>query len=216
MLLVYDLLLNFLDNYYEFYEWNKDDNIIHIKKMFLIKISSFDYENLLNKKIVFSGDFMLSIFNKCEYFNNKKVFNIPYAVLLTDANRIMGIMINENSRIIKYSSLMPEDEEDILKLSDGLAIIKLKYKITDSQTNILYKTREEIEMINYIKNDLNDAYSHHDLVKLKYLYYEYFGLESNNIEKIKQDFSLELEKEVGKKHYDLYQLIRLSKSKKGV
>ncbi len=29
---VYDIVLNFRDKYYDFYEWNKKDKIINIKK----------------------------------------------------------------------------------------------------------------------------------------------------------------------------------------
>jgi len=33
MTYIYDILLNFKDDLYEFYDWNKTDNIIHIRKI---------------------------------------------------------------------------------------------------------------------------------------------------------------------------------------
>ena len=33
---IYDILANFNEHYYDFYDWNELDNLIHIKKQFLI------------------------------------------------------------------------------------------------------------------------------------------------------------------------------------
>ena len=34
---VYDIVLNFMDKYYDYYEWKKKDRIINIKKIPLFK-----------------------------------------------------------------------------------------------------------------------------------------------------------------------------------
>ena len=213
---VYDLMLNFHDNYYEFYEWNKEDDIIHIKKINLIKISSEDYNNFLYQKVIINDEFLLSIFNKCEYFDNKKINHLPYAILLTDSYRVMGVILDMNGSIIKYSSLSLEDEEDVIDLGDKLALLKLNYKIIDKKIVDDYKTRDEIEIINYIRSDLNESFQSNDIDKIKYLYYEYFDRESDDLNKIKEDFEKELSKDINIKHYNLYQLIKLSRCKRRV
>ena len=213
---VYDLMLNFHDNYYEFYEWNKEDDIIHIKKINLIKISSEDYNNFLYQKVIINDEFLLSIFNKCEYFDNKKINHLPYAVLLTDSYRVMGVILDMNGSIIKYSSLSLEDEEDVIDLGDKLALLKLNYKIIDKKIVDDYKTRDEIEIINYIRSDLNESFLSNDIDKIKYLYYEYFDRESDDLNKIREDFEKELSKDINIKHYNLYQLIKLSRCKRRV
>ena len=38
MTYIYDILLNFNEEYYEFYDWNKEDTIVHIKKIPIYKI----------------------------------------------------------------------------------------------------------------------------------------------------------------------------------
>lgn len=216
MMNVYDLMLNFHDNYYEFYEWNKEDDIIHIKKINLIKISSEDYNNFLYQKVIINDEFLLSIFNKCEYFDNKKINHLPYAVLLTDSYRVMGVILDMNGSIIKYSSLSLEDEEDVIDLGDKLALLKLNYKIIDKKIVDDYKTRDEIEIINYIRSDLNESFLSNDIDKIKYLYYEYFDRESDDLNKIREDFEKELSKDINIKHYNLYQLIKLSRCKRRV
>ena len=216
MINIYDLLLNFQDTYYEFFEWNNNDEIIHVKKINIMKISSDDYNNILNNRIKFDCDLLLSIFNKCEYFDNKKVLTIPYAILFTDSYRVMGITMDMDGKVIKYSSLELLDEEDVLDISDRLGTCKVKYNIIGENLRDDNKTREEREIINYIKNYLCETLKNNDYAKLRYLYYEYFGKASNNLEKIKKDFIRELDCEISEKHYNLYNLIKLSRQTRRV
>ena len=213
---IYDLILNFQENYYEFYEWNNNDEMIHIKKISLMKITSQDYNNILNKKVKFDDNFLFNIFNKCEYYDNKKIQNIAYAILLTDSYRVMAIILDMDGYVLKYSSLSLEDEEDIIDISDRLGCLKINYQILESKNNEFDKTREEIEIINFIKNDLLESYNNKKYDKLKYLYYEYFSREKKKKKKIKTDLEKELEKPIDEKHYNLYQLIKISKQAKRV
>ena len=48
---IYDILLNFNDIYYDFYEWNISDNIEHIRKIPLFKISIKDMITIKNNYI---------------------------------------------------------------------------------------------------------------------------------------------------------------------
>ena len=61
---IYDILLNFNNQAYDIFEWNKEDKITHIRKIPLIKIKYEDLYNLLNKKIKFSEDFLTKIYQK--------------------------------------------------------------------------------------------------------------------------------------------------------
>ena len=66
---VYDLVLNFNNDLYEFYEWKKDDNLYHIKRINLVKVDSNTYNDILDNIVIFNDEFTLSIFNKCESYN---------------------------------------------------------------------------------------------------------------------------------------------------
>ena len=66
MTYIYDLILNFHNELLEFYEWDKSDNIHHIKRINLIKIKSSTYNEILDYDIVFNNNFLTEIFNKCE------------------------------------------------------------------------------------------------------------------------------------------------------
>ena len=215
MTYVYDLVLNFNSELYEFYEWNKEDDIYHIKRINLIKIDSKTYNDILENEVIFNDDFLLTIFNKCEYFENRKVEEIPYALLITDTLRVMGIMLDMYGNVIKYSSLLLDEEEDVLDISDRLGVLKLSYQIKRKKNSTNNLTRYENNIIKYIKKDLNFCYKEKDLSKLKYLYYEYFNRQCNDIDKIYYCLISELDN-VNERHYNLYNLIKLSLSHKKV
>ena len=44
---IYDILLNFNNEYYEFYDWNNDDKLTHIRKMPIFKISDDALKNII-------------------------------------------------------------------------------------------------------------------------------------------------------------------------
>ena len=207
---VYDLVLNFNNSLLEFYEWKKDDLLHHIKRINLIRVDSITYNTIYDNIVSFNNDFLLSIFNRCEYFNNRNIETIPYAFLLTDAYRVIGITLDNTGKTIKYSRLLLDEEEDVLDVSEKLAEIKMDYKIIKKKDQDEFRTRQEINIINYIKKDINNDYKKKDLNKLKYLYYEYFNKHCDDIDVIYRELLSELDKDINKKHYDLYNLIKLS------
>ena len=213
---VYDIVLNFNNEYFEFYEWKKDDLIYHIKRINLIKVESKVYNEIFDNYVKMNDEFLLSIFNKCEYYDNKKIDSIPYAFLLTDSYRVIGLMLDKDGKIVKYSSLLLDEEEEILDLCYKIGEIKLDYKIIKKCNKNEFLTRQEKGIIKYIRNDLNIDYQKRDLNKLKYLYYEYFNKQSDDIESIYHELINELDKSVSEKHYNLYNLIKLSYSRKNV
>ena len=55
---IYDIVLNFNDCYYEFYEWNTDDNIKHIKKICSIKVSDDTIKDIIENDCFVSKKFL--------------------------------------------------------------------------------------------------------------------------------------------------------------
>ena len=54
----YDIILNFQKDYYDFFEWNKNDEILHIRKIPIFKISNTDYQLFKNSTVKFNKDFV--------------------------------------------------------------------------------------------------------------------------------------------------------------
>ena len=51
---IYDILLNFQKEFYDFYEWNPDDEIIHIRKIPLFYINNNDFYTIKNSVVSFN------------------------------------------------------------------------------------------------------------------------------------------------------------------
>ncbi len=162
---VYDIVLNFQNKYYDFYEWKTDDKIINVKRIPIYKIESSDYLKIKNNDVVIDRNSLTK---------NNKMF------LLTNGTLVMGILINDNGKVNKKSSLLFEEADDILEDKELIKPIKIRYKI-EKNNNISYMSRameEKREYINKYLNKIEDKYY------LKYLYYEVFNIDEDNIDKI--------------------------------
>ena len=68
---IYDIVLNFQDNYYNFFEWNREDKIKNIIKIPLYRVSDKDINILKNNIIKVSKEFINKI--KIDNKNYKKL-----------------------------------------------------------------------------------------------------------------------------------------------
>ena len=70
---VYDLVLNFNNDLYEFYEWKQDDVIYHIKRIHLIKVDSKTYNEIYPTLEGKKGILYLDSGNHFEIKNNNNL-----------------------------------------------------------------------------------------------------------------------------------------------
>ena len=110
---IYDIVLNFQDKYYEFYEWYPQDRIINVKKIPIYKITTKDYLNIKKNLVI---------------IDRKTIPNISKVFLLTNGIEIMGILLDNYGKNIKISSLLFEEADDILKDRDSIKEINIKYR----------------------------------------------------------------------------------------
>ena len=165
---VYDIVLNFQSVYYEFYEWQPTDKIINIKRIPIYKITNQDYLNIKNNNVIIERNTIPK---------QNKIF------LITSGLEIMGIMIDNNGKVIKKSSLLFEENDDILEDKDEIKLIKIKYNIINkSSTKIESRLKKEKKI--YINKYLNSLDKEKDKYFLKYLYYDIFTIDESDINKI--------------------------------
>lgn len=163
---IYDIVLNFQDQYYDFYEWQKTDKIINIKRLPIYKITNKDYLNIKYNKVTITRNTLPK---------TNKMF------LITSGIEVMAILIDNNGKVLKKSSLIFEESDDILEDKDEIKLIKIKY-IINKKNNINIKSRIEQEKIKYINKYLKKIDKSKDEYLLKYLYYEIFNIEEDNID----------------------------------
>ncbi|MDD2377621.1 MAG: hypothetical protein PHD10_01230 [Bacilli bacterium] len=189
---IYDILINFNYNLYDFYDWNKEDNIINIKSMLIFKVNSDTLNKMSSNIIEVEEGFLNKIANKTEYFSRKTIGKIKYACLFSDGIDVIALKFNNNGENIGSSKLIIEEELEILEIVDLIKIINLDFRIIKKREAISFKTRKEIKDKNEIVKEINDI---DDLEKLKYLYFECFNQEEDKreiiIEKLLEEVNLD-------------------------
>ena len=165
---IYDIVLNFQDRYYDFYEWYPTDRIINIKKIPIYKITTKDYLNIKR---------YLVIIDKNTIPKQSKIY------LLTNGVELMGILLDNEGKVIKISSLLFDESDDILKDKDSIKLIPIKYTILKKR-NTKIISRHNIEKKTYINKYLNNLDLLKDEYLIKYLYYDIYGTEEEDTSKI--------------------------------
>ncbi len=208
MTYIYDILLNFNNDFYEFYEWEKGDNIYHVKKIPIIKIETSLMELLFRKKIKFTKELGNVIIYKVDLFGNKKN-KLKYCCLFTDGYKVLGILLNDNLEIDKISDLLIDEANDAINISSRSNVLSLEYTILRNNNNNFLLTRFEKNIKSYLEKELNNIYKKKEYNKLKYLYFEYFNNNIDDIDKIYKDLYDSFNKEITDKHVKLYNLLHL-------
>jgi len=177
---IYDILTNFNDELIDFFEWDKKDNIVRIKKIPIIKISTMDFETILKNNIQIGKDLLHTIYLKTDFWNNNKKKDDLYYLLISDGNGLLALKFNEDGIDIKRSSLMIEEELEVLEICERLDLYDFEYKIIDK---ILYtlKTRKEKKDEDFLNNEIMKLERINDVEKIRYLYFECYGKKENNI-----------------------------------
>ena len=176
MIYVYDILVNFIDSkrIYEVFEWNNNDSIDHIKRIPLFLVNWSIIDNLLNNSLYVSKSFLNTIKDKTLLYKNNNE-TIKYACLLTEGNRVFAFEFDDFGKVEYKSSLLLDEEEDILELSLQLDNYKIEYELKEIEKDNLYLTRRAEQIRNYIIKDLKHTYINKNYSKLRYLYNECFN-----------------------------------------
>lgn len=179
---VYDVLLNFNKEMYEFYDWNLDDYISHIRKILVFRVDNKTMNDLVNNSIVVDSDFLIKISNRTEMFTKQNVKIINYASLFTNGSFVIGIKFDKNGEIIGRSKLLIDEELDILDSALDMNEYNLKYKVINTNKNEFFKTRKEVFIEKYISKKLDEVKDNKEM--LKYLYYECFNEKNTDFRKM--------------------------------
>jgi len=187
---IYDILLNFDKQNYDFFDW--DDNTIHIKKIPLFRINNEQMKIVINNNIKIDIN---EIKNKTELFTRKTNKNMTSLVVANNFY-IIALNLDKEGNVIGRSSLLFEEETDILEIIEELEITNLNIKII-SKLNSNLLTKKENQIYDYVINEIRRLVKNKEDDKLIYLYYECFNKKEVNIKKVveilKEKLDLEFE-----------------------
>lgn len=202
---IYDIYLNLNETLYDFFDWNKNDKLIHIKKIPVIKVNEEIMKTLFHYNIKIDKELLIQIYNKTEIWNMNE--NINYCSLFASNTDIIAIYFNEDGNSIKKSGLFIDEELEVLEITNKLNEKNLNFTILNKQKNI-FKTRKQIKEENFITKELKNMEDN----RLNYIYFECFGKREKN-KKIILDNIKKLQKN-SKVYKNLYDILKLTATTK--
>lgn len=207
---IYDVLLNFKDVLYDFYEWNKDDEIQHIRRIPVIRVSSEVLYDLKENRVSIDAEFLNRFLNKTEVFQRKSIKTIGISLIFTDTKDALAVLFSKGESL-KKSSMLLDEMEDLLDISKTCMIQKFEYKILHKEKRNPFRTRKEEEIIDYVVKELNKM---NQKEKLEYLYFECYNVKPENVGTIKKDLKDALYKDFNIFSKRLYDILKLTSIKK--
>lgn len=200
---IYDIVLNFNKDYYNFFEWNKNDNIINIKKIPLFVVNNDTFKSMKYDIVTVSKSFIEIIKEKTYTYNRQKIDN---SCLLSNGKEVIGLLFNKKGELIKKSSLLLDEEEEVLDeiITNeiyNIEIVKIKKGREDNGVNRIEKEKKDF-LIKYINKENND-------INLKYLYYDYFEIDEGDTNIIKNSLIKEIKNNWNKKFDNFYKTVKI-------
>lgn len=199
---IYDIILNFNEEFYDFYEWKNNDNVINVRKIPVLKVDENTYVSLRNNKIQVSMETIDSLKKNFSLYNEKIEGNI--ICLITNGMSAFGVMFNNNGYLIKRSGMLFDEEEEVIDESENIKEVKIDFIKNEKQksNNISRIVKEKQKFIKDYISSLDDE------LTLKYIYYDYFEKEENK-NNIKEILLSEINSEWNSKLSKLYDLTKL-------
>ncbi len=201
---IYDIVLNFNKEYYYFFEWSKNDNIVNVKKIPLFLVSKETYNNMKCNIVTVRDSFIKCIKDKTYTYSRQK---LGPSCLVSNGREVMGVLFNEKGNLIKKSSLLLDEEEEVLDeiYTDEIFNIEIttikKKNEENNKINRLEKEKKDF-LIKYINKEKN-------IVNLRYLYYDYFERDEDDSDIIKNELINEIKNNWNKKFNSFFETVKI-------
>ena len=209
---IYDVLLNFQKEYYDFFDWNQNDNLYHMRKVPIIKVTNLNLKEIKNNIIKFDNNILNLINNKAERFSKNTISKQKYIFIISNENECLALKLNKNGIITHKSSLLPNEQDDIIEISKIQKITTLNYKIIKKQPINHFHTRFELENKKFIIDELDKIYKQNNFQKLNYLCLECFNQTQPTINKAYLKLKQEIQK-ANKNFIKLYNIFKIINQK---
>ena len=202
---IYNIYLNLNKTLYDFYDWNKNDKLTHIKKTPIFETNEKNLRYFIENIVKIEKSFLLEIYNKTVLWNmNKK---LEYCCLFCDKNNILAIEFDKNGVTKNKSFLYIEDELDVLENFEKINEKQFRFEIIQKEKNLL-KTRKQIKEEKFIKDSLKNI----EDSKLNYIFFECFGYyEKNKNNIINHINKIDSNSKTFKNLYDILKLTSINK-----
>lgn len=205
----YDFLVNLNDEQsYKFYEWDKSDTIIHLKKSPVLRINSNDLKDIMSNQIKISQDVLDLIYQKTESYNKDNKI-LDYMCIFTDGNNSIVMEFDKTGISISRSYLLLEEELDLIEMAYSFVIEEISYEcLSPLQEDLEIRQGERIKK--FLTIEVNTLYENNNVDKLKYLYKELTNKDEENLQILKDKLLKHIKNDFDESHFKLYEIIELS------
>jgi len=205
---IHNITLNFNEDLYEPYEWEKTDKLIYVKKIPIFKLSKKEYFEIKNNYVKFNKEFLNTIHKQRQLLKNDKKYN--YIFLIACEEEVLAIELDKDGITRKKSNLLFEEIKQVLRSVNKLNKTPLEFTFLKKHTLDPYLTRIEKEEITNVLSGLKKLYHKNDIEKLSYLYLECFNKSQKNKDIIISDLKNEImnKSEIFNKTVDFFKLIK--------
>jgi len=203
---IYDIVLNFNRDFYEFFQWKKGDKIINVKKIPAFRVNSDNLRSLKYNIVKVNKSFLDKIYDLTLFYSK---MDYKYMCLVSDTNESVGLMFDKDGKLIKRSSLVFDEEEEVNEEVDREDEVSIEY-IENKHRDIEIIPRIEKEKRDYLFKFVNNLDIEKDDIILRYMYYDYFEKEEEDSSKIKRVIINEINNDFSDKN-KLYNLVRVFK-----
>ena len=196
-----DVLLNLDEIAYDFYEWQRNDDIKKYKRIPIIHISNQALRVMLQYRVIISKKWL-----------DKHNFKKPI-LIFTTRNDNLAIEFREDGKELYRSRLTLEDDLKVCEASISLNQEKISFQKAE-KVPILKELRVASREKQMIEIELKTIEASHNFEKLSYLYYEWFKEIGNTFEDMLDRCKKELTKDYNNSIHEIGSLIRLSYQEK--
>lgn len=179
----YDILVNYQKIAYEFYDWNKTDDVKHIKVIPTFKVSDKCLQDFYNYDFMVDRTFLDMIKDKTEIFIKGLTVKEPYACILFSSYSALSFKFDKQGNVIGKSNLLFDEADDIITTFYSLEETKINYKVTNMEKLNSFYTRYESKMIDDLINYLKQIQKNSNDYETKYIYFECFNKEIDSSKK---------------------------------
>ena len=201
----YDIVVNFQENNYMFYEWAESDVLEYIKRVPIFQVTTKVLRDLINNNIEVNKGFLDSICNKTKL---KKGF-LEYVSLFVSKNGAIVLEFASDGKVIARSGLQVNDECNVMEVIYTLPIFRLEYKVLN-RLELNKDLRLESTIKDFINLEINTLYKNKEWEKIVFLYNEWFLKSNLNVGEMVQEMQNRLKGEITDREFRIYNLIKLS------
>ena len=206
---IYDILANFNSCFYDFYDWDDGDDIVHIKKLPILKVDSNFLNSVKYYDVFVDCSLLEKIHKKCDFFKGNKG-KFSYVCALCDGCEAIIVRFDSKGRVIGRSSMLIDEGNEVIDMAEGIGVSNFNISINNKVCCDFFKTRHELSINNFIL----DSLSHMDFDKLRFLYFDCFDEHEFDIDKIIYRITDEVKNNfdfISSKIYDFLKLTSINK-----